>query len=54
MVESLLSNDKNNKIIIVAVPADRSVKIIFKNAPQQIDVLQPAEPVRSKGKNYYL
>ena len=32
MVDSLLSNDKNNKIIIVAVPADRSPLLRMRGA----------------------
>ena len=50
MVESLLSHDKNNKIIIVAVPADRSPLLRMRGANRCTAI---AEYFRSKGKNVY-
>ena len=51
MVESLLSYDKNNKIIIVAVPADRSPLLRMRGANRCTAI---AEYFRSKGKNVLL
>ena len=51
MVESLLSFDKNNKIIIVAVPADRSPLLRMRGANRCTAV---AEYFRSRGKNVLL
>ena len=47
MVDSLLSHDKNNKIIIVAVPADRSPLLRMRGANRCTAI---AEYFRSKGK----
>ena len=51
MVESLLSFDKNNKIIIVAVPADRSPLLRMRGANRCTAI---AEYFRSRGKNVLL
>ena len=51
MVDSLLSHDKNNKIIIVAVPADRSPLLRMRGANRCTAI---AEYFRSKGKNVLL
>ena len=51
MVESLLSFDKNNKIIIVAVPADRSPLLRMRGANRCTAI---AEYFRAKGKNVLL
>tara|TARA_B100000029_G_C17567932_1_gene955645 strand:+ start:333 stop:1673 length:1341 start_codon:yes stop_codon:yes gene_type:complete len=51
MVESLLSFEKNNKIIIVAVPADRSPLLRMRGANRCTAI---AEYFRSKGKNVLL
>ena len=51
MVESLLSFDKNNKIIIVAVPADRSPLLRMRGANRCTAI---AEYFRSMGKNVLL
>ena len=51
MVESLLSYEKNNKIIIVAVPADRSPLLRMRGANRCTAI---AEYFRSKGKNVLL
>ena len=51
MVDSLLSYDKNNKIIIVAVPADRSPLLRMRGANRCTAI---AEYFRAKGKNVLL
>ena len=51
MVDSLLSHDKNNKIIIVAVPADRSPLLRMRGANRCTAI---AEYFRAKGKNVLL
>ena len=51
MVESLLNYDKNNKIIIVAVPADRSPLLRMRGANRCTAI---AEYFRSREKNVLL
>ncbi len=51
MVDSLINYDKNNKIIIVAVPADRSPLLRMRGANRCTAI---AEYFRAKGKNVLL